>query len=244
MSFVGSTAGGRFEFHALIAPKSLRQVVIDTETTGLSPTTGHRIIEVAALELVNRVPGQMLHFRLDPEREVDEGAFKVHGMTRDSLRGLPKFGDVAIEIVDFVAGAEWIIHNAPFDIGFLDAEFLAHGFPACSALHAGVIDTLVLARDLSAGRGSLNALCDRLGVDRSRRAVHGAVQDVELLTEVYLRMTREQLAMDVSLPAAMQAPTGPIGPTVVLDPPPDEIAAHNAYLAEMQRESGHCAWLQ
>jgi DNA polymerase-3 subunit epsilon len=235
----------------------MRQVIVDTETTGLDPKQGHRIIEFAALEVVNRrVTGRSVHFRVDPEREIDAGATEVHGMTRDDLRDKPKFREVAADIIDFVRGAEWIIHNAPFDIGFIDAELRLASLPPCTEIYAGLVDTLALARELYPGkRNSLDALCERFGVDHAHRAMHGALLDAQLLAEVYLTMTRgqETLTIDMAPPrAATMGGAGavaanPAGARVALmtiPPTDEELAAHREYLAVLDQESrGRCLWL-
>jgi DNA polymerase III subunit epsilon len=232
----------------------MRQLILDTETTGLYPEQGHRIIELAGVELVDRRPtGRSVHFYLDPEREVDAGAAEVHGMTWDDLRGKPKFADVAAEFVDFARGAQWVIHNAPFDVAFLDAEFRRAGLGASATVHAGVVDTLALARETFPGkRNNLNALCERFGIDNNHRTLHGALLDAQLLAEVYLSMTRgqESLTIDIvpSRPAAARlAVAGGVqavrGALRVIEPTPDELAAHQAYLAELDAESkGRCIW--
>ena len=234
----------------------MRQIIIDTETTGLDPKLGHRIIEVAALEVANRrATGRTVHLRLDPEREIDVGATEVHGMTWDDLKGKPRFEDVAAEFIAFASGAEWIIHNAPFDIGFLDAELARVSLPACADIHAGVIDTLALAREMFPGkRNSLDALCERYSVDNAQRSVHGALLDAQLLAEVYLTMTRgqETLTIDMAPPPALAL--DPSGTAVDLSaarrtvgaiaPSDEELAAHREYLLLLDRESsGRCLWL-
>jgi DNA polymerase-3 subunit epsilon len=235
----------------------MRQIIIDTETTGLDPKQGHRIIEFAALEVVNRrVTGRSVHFRVDPEREIDAGATEVHGMTWDDLRDKPKFREVAADIIEFVRGAEWIIHNAPFDIGFLDAELRLATLPTCKEIHAGLIDTLALARELFPGkRNSLDALCERFGVDHAHRAVHGALLDAQLLAEVYLTMTRgqETLTIDMAPPRAVTPGDGVGAAADLAGPRPAimtipataaELAAHQEYLAVLDAESrGRCLWL-
>ena len=230
----------------------MRQLVIDTETTGLDPGQGHRIIEFAALELVDRRPtGRNLHLYFDPEREVDPGAAEVHGMTWDDLKGKARFGDCAADILEFVRDAEWIIHNAPFDLGFLDSELERAGLPACAAQYGNCIDTLAMAREAFPGkRNNLNALCERFAVSNAHRTLHGALLDAQLLAEVYLAMTRgqESLTIDVgTAPAGREAgaaAAGPLAPIVVLAPTPEEIAAHAAYLEALDRESkGRCLWL-
>ena len=235
----------------------MRQLVIDTETTGLYPQQGHRIIELAAIEVVNRrLTGRHVHFRIDPEREVDAGASEIHGMTWEDLKGSPRFGDIAGEFVEFASGAEWIIHNAPFDLAFLDVEFGRADLPSCATVHAGVIDTLALAREMFPGkRNSLDALCERFGIDNARRTLHGALLDVELLAEVYLAMTRGQdsLTIDLAAPAAAGTDAGgdagwKVGerpPLAIIEPTAEELAAHVEYLAAIDKESkGQCVWLR
>ncbi|HEY7902105.1 MAG TPA: DNA polymerase III subunit epsilon [Casimicrobiaceae bacterium] len=231
----------------------MRHLILDTETTGLDPKLGHRIIEVAVLELVDRRPsGRHLHFRVDPEREIDAGATEVHGITWDDLRGKPRFAECVAEFVEFARGAEWVIHNAPFDVAFLDAEFARLGMPACAAVAACVTDTLALARDTFPGkRNSLDALCERFGVDNTQRNFHGALLDAQLLAEVWLALTRgqETLAIDrapAPLTGAVAVHDAAIDVTrmrVVL-PTAEELAAHDAYLATLDRDTqGHCLWL-
>jgi DNA polymerase-3 subunit epsilon len=177
----------------------MRLVILDTETTGLRVEDGHRVIEIGAIELLNRRPsGRRFHVYLNPEREVDEGAAQVHGMTWDQLRDKPLFSAVAGDLVAFIEGAELIIHNAPFDVGFLNAELARLGLPVVSELAGGVTDTLRMARDLHPGqRNSLDALCARYGVINEHRVLHGALLDAELLSEVYLCMTRGQETLDM-----------------------------------------------
>jgi DNA polymerase-3 subunit epsilon len=231
----------------------MRQLIIDTETTGLDPKQGHRIIEFAALELVDRRPtGRTLHLYLDPERDIEMGATEVHGKTWDDLKGKPKFRDLAHQIVEFARDAEWIIHNAPFDVAFLDHEFEHCSLPGCAAMYGGLIDTLALARDAFPGkRNGLDALCDRFGVSNVHRSVHGALLDAQLLAEVYLAMTRGQESLTIDMGAApiisaalavgalTQRPV-----LAVLLPTPEELAAHVAYLEALDRDSrGRCVWL-
>ena len=164
--------------------EGLRQVVLDTETTGLTVDDGHRIIEIGCLEVVNRrVTGTTLHFYLNPERAIDEGAQAVHGLSWDMLRDKPRFNEVARDILSFVGQAEVIIHNAPFDVGFLDAELARVGERPFRE-HCRVLDTLALARELHPGkRNSLDALCDRYGISNAHRKLHGALLDAELLAD-------------------------------------------------------------
>jgi DNA polymerase-3 subunit epsilon len=233
----------------------MRQIVIDTETTGLDPQQGHRIIEFAALELVDRrATGRAVHFRVDPEREIDVAATEVHGMTWEDLKSKPKFREVAAEFVDFARGAEWIIHNAPFDVGFLDAELKLAGIGCCSEHYGRLIDTLALARDLYPGkRNGLDALCERFGIDNAHRSIHGALLDAQLLAEAYLAMTRgqESLTIDMATPtlaAILHDAHGADGASralvAVIEPTAEELAAHRDYLAALYTEtSGRCLWL-
>jgi DNA polymerase-3 subunit epsilon len=233
----------------------VRQLLLDTETTGLDPRQGHRIIEIAAVEVVNRrLSGRHLHFRLDPDRDIDAAATEVHGMTRDDLRGKPRFADIAGEFVDFARGAEWIIHNAPFDVAFFDAEFDLCRLPRCTSVYERLTDTLALARETFPGkRNNLDALCERFGISNAHRTLHGALLDAQLLAEVYLAMTRgqETLVIDMyapSLPAAasIDGVAGSAGRYVVHRVVPDEaeLAAHRAYLDALAREcKGGCVWL-
>lgn len=230
----------------------MRQVILDTETTGLDPRQDHRIIEIAVLELVDRRPtGRHLHVKLNPEREIDPGASEVHGMTWDDLRDKPLFRDVAAEFIEFSRGAEWVIHNAPFDVGFLDAELARIEGPRCAALASKIVDTLALARETFPGkRNNLDALCERFGVDNAHRTLHGALLDAQLLAEVYLAMTRGQESLTIDMGeatglASLSIATLPGGrpALVVLLPTPDELAAHEAYLEALDRESkGRCLW--
>jgi DNA polymerase-3 subunit epsilon len=229
----------------------MRQLIIDTETTGLDPKAGHRIIEFAAVELVDRRPtGRTIHVHFDPERDIDFGATEVHGKTWEDLKGRPRFRDRAGEIVDFLRGAEWIIHNAPFDLAFLDVELEREQLPGCATLHGRVIDTLALARDNFPGkRNNLDALCERFGVSNAHRTLHGALLDAQLLAEVYLAMTRgqESLTIDMASPglSATVLPSLAEGRAaiIVILPTAEELAAHDAYLEALDRDSrGRCVW--
>ena len=169
----------------------MRQIILDTETTGLMPTRGHRIIEIAGMEMENRRPtGRHLHFYCNPEREIDVGAMVVHGITSEFLEDKPKFAQIAREFMAFIADAELVIHNAPFDVGFLAMEFARLNLPPTREICANVLDTLKMARQLHPDkRNNLDALCERYQIDNTRRALHGALLDVELLADVYLAMT-------------------------------------------------------
>jgi len=183
----------------------VRQIVLDTETTGLELSEGHRIIEIGCVELLHRRPsGRTWHRYLRPEREVEAGALAMHGITNEFLAGQPRFAEIAGEFLEFIAGSELVIHNAPFDVGFLDAELAMTAVGRTIAEHCTVLDTLVLARRMHPGqRNSLDALCKRYGVDNSRRDLHGALLDARILADVYLAMSGGQAALNLdSEPAA------------------------------------------
>jgi DNA polymerase-3 subunit epsilon len=228
----------------------MRRIVLDTETTGLDPALGHRIIELAALELVNRrLTGNHFHRYLNPERDIEEGAQQVHGLTLEFLADKPRFADIVDEFLTFISGAELIIHNAPFDVGFLDHELAAVGRGRLIDYCAGVVDTLKMARDMHPGqKNSLDALCRRYGVDNSNRTLHGARLDAELLAEVYLALTRGQdsLLIDLATPTGQPAGMPRVAadrPLVVVRASREELAAHEALLAEIDQESrGACVW--
>ena len=221
----------------------MRQIVLDTETTGLDPAQGHRIIEIGALEIVNRqATGRNFHVYLNPDREIDAGAIAVHGLTNEFLADKPRFRDVVDDLLVFVEAAELVIHNAPFDMGFLNAELRLLGQPALESRCAAVQDTLKMAKDLHPGqKNNLDALCRRYEVDNSGRAYHGALLDAQLLAEVYLAMTRGQESLGietvgggVNLGRKLKA-----GTTVrVLPPSEDELAEHTAYLAALSKDAG------
>ncbi|CAB3715910.1 DNA polymerase III subunit epsilon [Trinickia soli] len=179
----------------------MRQIVLDTETTGLNARTGDRIIEIGGVELINRrLTGNNLHFYVNPERDSDPGALAVHGLTTEFLSDKPKFAEIVDELRDYLRDAELIIHNAPFDLGFMEAEFALLGLPPFSQHYGGVIDTLVQAKAMFPGkRNSLDALCDRFGISNAHRTLHGALLDSELLAEVYLAMTRGQESLVIDM---------------------------------------------
>ena len=185
-----------------------RQILLDTETTGLSARLGDRVIEIGCIELLSRsVTDRHFHCYVNPEREIDEGATKVHGLTLEFLADKPRFADIAKDFLDFIGGAELIIHNAPFDVEFLDRELALAGLKNLSEYAPSIIDTLPLARELHPGkRNSLDALCERYAVNNSHRTLHGALLDARLLAEVYLALTRgqESLVMDLDEPTAAQ----------------------------------------
>ena len=222
----------------------MRQIVLDTETTGLDPARGHRIVEIGCVELVNRrLSGNNFHRYVNPGRDSDEAALEVHGLTGEFLADKPAFEDIAAELIDYVAGAEIIIHNAPFDVAFLDAELARVGVPPFRR-HAGAItDSLVMAKERHPGRrNNLDALCERYGVSNAHRKLHGALLDGELLAEVYLAMTRGQDALGMDLEGALADASGvpeaegPLG-TFVLRASADECAAHARVQAGIAREA-------
>jgi DNA polymerase-3 subunit epsilon len=229
----------------------MRQIVLDTETTGLDPKQGHRLIEVAGLEIRNRrVTRDSFHRYLNPEREIDQGALAVHGLTSDFLQDKPRFADVAGDLLDYLRDAELIIHNAAFDLGFLNHELARLDLPPVESVCAGVIDTLKLAREMHPGkRNNLDALCERYQVSNAHRTLHGALLDAELLAEVYLAMTRGQDSLigdfDSLLPAAgSEAGIRLHGPLRVVVASEAELAEHARVLANIDRESkGACLWL-
>jgi DNA polymerase-3 subunit epsilon len=235
----------------------MRQIVLDTETTGLDPAEGHRIIEIGCVELVNRrLTRNNFHQYLQPDREVDEGAVEIHGITNELLRDKPRFADIAGAFVGYIRGAELIIHNAPFDVGFLDHELRLWREDAQPVENlCRITDTLVMARSLHPGRrNSLDALCRRYGVDNSQRDLHGALLDAEILADLYLAMTGGQASLSLFTQDASS--TGPVTeglrrlsaqhqPLPVVRADGDELAAHNARLAAIDEASGgQCLWLK
>jgi len=226
-----------------------RQIVLDTETTGLNARMGDRVIEIGCIELLSRnVTERQFHSFLNPAREIDEGAAKVHGLTSEFLADKPKFAGIASEFVDYIGGAELIIHNAAFDVEFLDQELSFAGLKKLSEYSPSIVDTLAMARELHPGkRNSLDALCERYGVDNAHRTLHGALLDARLLAEVYLAMTRgqESLVMDLETPAEMAAVAAAIDASklVVLRATPEEAKAHEKYLDGLAKEaSGGVLW--
>jgi DNA polymerase-3 subunit epsilon len=231
----------------------MRQLILDTETTGLNARTGDRIIEIGCVELVNRrLTGNNLHFYINPERDSDPGALAVHGLTTEFLSDKPKFVEIANELRDFVQGADLIIHNAPFDIGFLDVEFGLLGLPPFSSHCGEVIDTLVRAKSMFPGkRNSLDALCDRFGISNAHRTLHGALLDSELLAEVYLAMTRGQESLVIDMLGDMPSAGASHSPQIALndlDLPvlvasAEELSAHLAALDDLDKAvKGTSVW--
>jgi len=225
----------------------MRQVFLDTETTGLSPEAGDRLVEIGCLEMVSRrLTGRDLHFYVNPERPGSEEAIKVHGLSDEFLADKPRFVEIVDELLAYLEGAEVIIHNAPFDIGFLDAELKRLARPSVRGVVAKVTDTLAMAREMYPGKSnSLDALCRRLEVDNSNRELHGALIDSALLAEVYIRITRGQDSLVIeaasgggalgSGPQGIDLSAFDIAPVAVSDA---EVAAHEAVLAELDGVSG------
>ena len=234
----------------------MRQIVLDTETTGLEPDLGHRIIEIGCVELVNRrSTGRTFHKYLNPERAIDEGALAVHGISRADLDGKPKFAEIVEELLLFINGAELVIHNAAFDVAFLDAELARiQGQAQRISTLCRVLDTLALARSMHPGqRNNLDALCKRYSIDNSRRELHGALLDARILADVYLAMTGGQGALALAESAssgsaadggrAVRALVRPPVPLVVIAATEEELAAHAVMLAVINKASGgKCLW--
>jgi len=227
----------------------MRQIILDTETTGLEAERGHRVIEVGCLEIVNRRrTGRTFHRYLRPDREVDPGAIRVHGLTNEFLAGQPRFAEVAAEFIEFVAGAELVIHNAAFDVAFLNAELKRlQPSPGLITDHCSVLDTLLLARKMHPGqRNSLDALCKRYSVDNSHRELHGALLDAQILLDVYLAMTGGQGALtlgELVVEAATVATTAtkakrPAGRLPVPRASAAEVELHEATLKSIDKASG------
>jgi DNA polymerase-3 subunit epsilon len=229
----------------------VRQVVLDTETTGLNPKLGDRIIEIGCVELLNRrLSERSFHTYLNPEREVELGATRVHGLTREDLMAKPKFAEVAAAFLDYVRGAELIIHNADFDVEFLNMELALAGFAPLEQHVARITDTLASAKELHPGKkNSLDALCERYFVDNSKRSLHGALADAYLLAECYLAMTRGQESLMMELDAPSAAAAGAAGmildvaKLIVQRASPEELAAHEQYLDAMEKDAkGPSLW--
>jgi DNA polymerase-3 subunit epsilon len=230
----------------------MRQIVLDTETTGLNAKLGDRVIEIGCLELLNRRPtGNHFHHYLNPERASEEGAMKVHGISDEFLLDKPRFREIASEFVEYIRDAELIIHNAAFDVEFLEQELALAKLPPLAQHCAGVMDTLKLAKELHPGKkNSLDALCERYGVNNAHRTLHGALLDAELLAEVYLAMTRGQESLVMELdeaPAAQTAGGVPVERPrlMVLAATEEELAEHAGVLQDIQKQSkGKCVWLE
>ena len=226
-----------------------RQIVLDTETTGLEPELGHRVIELGAVELMNRRPtGNHFHYYVNPERESDEAALQVHGIANEFLLDKPKFAEIAAQFLEYISGAELIIHNAAFDLAFLNAELARVGLCAIGECCPSVLDSWQLARELHPGKkNGLDALCDRYAIDNSARTLHGALLDAQLLAEVYLAMTRGQesllIGLGDELPGHLEADVIEHYTLTVLIASAEETAAHRQYLAELDQACrGACVW--
>ncbi|MFA7623828.1 MAG: DNA polymerase III subunit epsilon [Pusillimonas sp.] len=230
----------------------MRQIILDTETTGLDPAQGHRIVELACVEMVNRsLTGRHLHLYLNPDRDSDPEALAVHGLTTDFLSGYPRFNEVAAQLIEYVAGAEVIIHNAAFDVKFLDAELTRAGHAAFKTFCDSITDSLLYARELHPGkRNSLDALCERYGISNAHRTLHGALLDSELLAEVWLAMTRGQDSLLMDFDATDAAGTSGNGQAAfdasvlkVLQASPEELAEHAEYVKVLDKAVGQpCLW--
>lgn len=234
----------------------MRQIVLDTETTGLDPAQGHKIIEIGCVELLNRrLTGNHLHVYINPQREIEAAALEVHGITNEFLADKPLFADVAQSFIDFVDGAELIIHNAPFDIGFLDHELAAlkRGYKPISE-YCSVLDSLVMARKKHPGqKNNLDALCKRYMVDNTQRELHGALLDAEILADVYLMMTGGQSSFSLGYEESVQQDRGVAAqklesrrkPLKVIRATTEEMAAHEARLQEIDEKADNgCLWLK
>ncbi|TXI16821.1 MAG: DNA polymerase III subunit epsilon [Nitrosomonas sp.] len=227
----------------------MRQIILDTETTGLDYKHGHRIVELAAVELSNRqFSGHNFHYYLNPERDSDDGALQVHGLSSEFLQDKPKFYEISAEFLNFIHGAELIIHNAPFDVGFLNHELNLIDLQPLDNYCLQITDTLKLAKELHPGkRNNLDALCERYNIDNSRRTLHGALLDAELLAEVYLAMTRgqESLLIDLGHSDFLQHPVEQwqCHDLKVIQATAHELQQHLAVLENLTRESGgKCLW--
>jgi len=225
----------------------MRQIFLDTETTGLYPAQGHRIIEIAAVEMVNRRPtANHYHVYINPDREIDAGAQEVHGITLEFLQDKPRFEAIVHEFMAFIGDAELIIHNAPFDVAFLNAELGRMGLQPLESFSGKITDTLKMAKEARPGqRNNLDALCRHFGIDNSKRTLHGALLDAELLAEVYMAMTRGQdsLMMELDSPNVMVSTVESqvLQPLIVQLASEAENAAHQEYLAGLEK-GGNCIW--
>ena len=229
----------------------MRQIFLDTETTGLSPENGDRIVEIGCVELVNRkLTGNNLHFYLNPERDSHEDALKVHGISNEFLKDKPKFGEIAEELLEYLQGADVLIHNAPFDVGFINKELELQKRPPIKTYVNSVADTLAMAKDMFPGkRNSLDALCDRLGVDNSGRTLHGALLDAELLADVYIYMTRGQDALLIEVEDSSDSKKRADAidmqslKLTVISASEQELVAHEEVLAQIDKASnGQTLW--
>ena len=228
---------------------ALRQIVLDTETTGLNARLGDRVVEIGCIEILDRrMTDNRFHAYLNPERDNDPGAERVHGLSREFLADKPRFAELAADFLDYVRGAELVIHNAAFDVEFLNRELELAGLGRLADHCPGVVDTLMRARELHPGKkNTLDALCERYGVDNSHRTLHGALLDASLLAEVYLAMTRgqESLIVEIDLPPTAGGGTATFDASVlvVVRASRDELAEHEKILASIDKESkGRTLW--
>jgi DNA polymerase III subunit epsilon len=230
----------------------MRQIVLDTETTGLNPRTGDRIIEIGCVEIINRkLTGNNFHVYINPERDSDARALEVHGLTTEFLSDKPKFADIAASLSEYIQGAEIIIHNAPFDVGFLDVEFDLLNLPPFTKQVGNIIDTLVKAKEMHPGkRNSLDVLCDRYGISNAHRKLHGALLDAELLADVYLAMSRGQNSLVIEIEERASHASHidmtndqPLASIVIRAADEQELEAHQQVLAELDKVvKGNCVW--
>ena len=227
----------------------MRQIFLDTETTGLYHAQGHRVIEVAAVEVINRrLTKQHFHYYLNPDREIDQGAQEVHGISLEFLQDKPRFADIANELIAFIADSELIMHNAPFDVGFLNREFGLIEQKPVETITAKITDTLKIAKEMRPGqRNSLDALCKHYGIDNSKRTLHGALLDAELLADVYMAMTRGQDSLMMELDKPQQKNGDAIQqikqPVLVKLANQAETSAHDEYIAALAKSSD-CLWVK
>ncbi|MBE0437582.1 MAG: DNA polymerase III subunit epsilon [Methylomicrobium sp.] len=232
----------------------IRQIVLDTETTGLNPQEGHRVIEIGCVELLNRrLSGRHFHVYINPEREIDAGAVEVHGITNEFLADKPVFSSIVEDFINFIRDAELVIHNAPFDVGFLNHEFgLLNNGTGIVENYSSVFDTLTFARKKHPGqRNSLDALCKRYGIDNSHRDLHGALLDAEILADVYLLMTGGQASLlDEEIPSEEEGGSESVIVRLPSDRPrlkviqcdAEEVAEHQRRLAAIEKAGGVCLW--
>lgn len=222
-----------------------RQIVLDTETTGLSPRNGNRIIEIGCVELFERkLTGNNFHRYINPERDSEEGALAVHGLTTEFLRDKPTFAEIVVEFLEYIKDAEVIIHNAPFDVSFLNAEFARLELPPFSEHVSEITDTLVQAKELFPGkRNSLDALCSRYNISNSHRKLHGALLDAELLADVFLAMSRGQNSFSIDLPAEKKiecvevVDDSPLGDVIVMLATQEELLEHESLISGLERQN-------
>ncbi|HYA19721.1 MAG TPA: DNA polymerase III subunit epsilon [Burkholderiales bacterium] len=228
----------------------MRQIILDTETTGLEPNLGHRVVELAAVELLSRrLSGNRFHSYLNPERDSDPAALQIHGLSSEFLQDKPKFKDIAQEFLQYIEGAELIIHNSAFDEAFLDYELGLLGLKPLGEYCAGIVDTLKIAKELHPGKkNSLDALCERYQVDNSKRTLHGALLDAELLADIYLAITRGQESLMIdgedSAPQPAEAASAAAKRELrVIAASPEELQAHMQLLGDIEQVSdGNCLW--